>query len=277
MHPGSIPGEASNPSRHFRPRAPSSGRSRNGEPRMTTNWLEQRLRMVNGQLRTSDVTDMSVLAAFLEVPRERFVAPALMNLAYVDQDLPAAGATDGRRLLAPRTLALLLQAAATGLANARSTWAGAPATAPRFSIISALPWSRSNRIGARRSSPARRWRDAPASGSSRATSRRARAGGAVRRHTRQRRFRDDAERVAGPTRRGRSPGRRRCAHEFAARRDHRQSGGRVQRALAVRRQGRCPRGFSAGAGLRVLNSATSGWSLGIPTFTCVISLRSSDG
>lgn len=81
---------------------------------MTTNWLEQRLRMVNGQLRTSDVTDMSVLAAFLEVPRERFVAPALMNLAYVDQDLPAAGATDGRRLLAPRTLARLLQAAATG-------------------------------------------------------------------------------------------------------------------------------------------------------------------
>ena len=81
---------------------------------MTTNWLEQRLRMVNGQLRTSDVTDMSLLAAFVEVPRERFVAPALMNLAYVDQDLPAAGATDGRRLLAPRTLALLLQAAATG-------------------------------------------------------------------------------------------------------------------------------------------------------------------
>ena len=85
---------------------------------MATNGMEpqpavRRLHMVNGQLRTSDVTDLSVLAAFLEVPRERFVAPALAQLAYVDQDLPAAGA-DRRRLLAPRTLALLLQAAAIG-------------------------------------------------------------------------------------------------------------------------------------------------------------------
>jgi protein-L-isoaspartate(D-aspartate) O-methyltransferase len=83
---------------------------------MATNGMEpraaaQRLQMINGQLRTSDVTDLSVLTAFLEVPRERFVAPALAQLAYVDQDLPAAGA-DRRRLLAPRTLALLLQAAA---------------------------------------------------------------------------------------------------------------------------------------------------------------------
>jgi len=91
---------------------------------MATNGLEQRLAlqrlaaqrlyMVNGQLRTSDVTDQSVLAAFLDVPRERFVEPAMMKLAYVDQDLPAGGTTDGRRLLAPRTLALLLQAAAAG-------------------------------------------------------------------------------------------------------------------------------------------------------------------
>jgi protein-L-isoaspartate(D-aspartate) O-methyltransferase len=71
----------------------------------------QRLHMVNGQLRTADVTDLSVLAAFLEVPRERFVAPARTNLAYFDSDPPAAGA-ERRRLLAPRTLALLLQAAA---------------------------------------------------------------------------------------------------------------------------------------------------------------------
>jgi protein-L-isoaspartate(D-aspartate) O-methyltransferase len=82
---------------------------------MAANLLEQgqsaqRSKMVDGQLRTSDVTDMSVLAAFLDVPRERFVTPALLKLAYCDRDLPAAGA-DGRRLLAPRTLALLLQAA----------------------------------------------------------------------------------------------------------------------------------------------------------------------
>jgi protein-L-isoaspartate(D-aspartate) O-methyltransferase len=83
---------------------------------MATNEMDpqaaaRRLQMVNGQLRTSDVTVLSVLSAFLDVPRERFVPPALAQLAYVDQDLPAAG-TDRRRLLAPRTLALLLQAAA---------------------------------------------------------------------------------------------------------------------------------------------------------------------
>jgi protein-L-isoaspartate(D-aspartate) O-methyltransferase len=83
---------------------------------MATNIVEsqpaaRRLQMVNGQLRTSDVTDLSVLSAFLDVPRENFVAPALAQVAYVDQDLPAAGAAS-RRLLAPRTLALLLQAAA---------------------------------------------------------------------------------------------------------------------------------------------------------------------
>jgi protein-L-isoaspartate(D-aspartate) O-methyltransferase len=82
---------------------------------MAPNWLErgpavQRVNMVNGQLKTSEVTDPALLAAFLEVPRERFVAPALSKLAYLDQDQPAAAGA--RRLLAPRTLARLLQAAA---------------------------------------------------------------------------------------------------------------------------------------------------------------------
>lgn len=71
---------------------------------------DRRLNMVNGQLRTTDVTDVAVLAAFLAVPRERFVAPAFAKLAYVDQDAPSAGAAK-RRLLAPRTLARLIQAA----------------------------------------------------------------------------------------------------------------------------------------------------------------------
>jgi protein-L-isoaspartate(D-aspartate) O-methyltransferase len=69
-----------------------------------------RLNMVNGQLRTSDVIDAEVLAAFLAVEREKFVAPAQARLAYVDVDIPATGPS-GRRLLAPRTLGLLLQAA----------------------------------------------------------------------------------------------------------------------------------------------------------------------
>jgi protein-L-isoaspartate(D-aspartate) O-methyltransferase len=65
--------------------------------------------MVNGQLRTGDVVDQEVLAAFLDTPRERFVAPAYASLAYLDRDVPALGAK-ARRLLSPLTLARMLQA-----------------------------------------------------------------------------------------------------------------------------------------------------------------------
>ena len=71
----------------------------------------QRAHMVTGQLRTSDIHEDSLLAAFFDVPRERFVSPSLAGLAYLDQDQAASGPS-GRKLLAPRTLALLLQAAA---------------------------------------------------------------------------------------------------------------------------------------------------------------------
>jgi protein-L-isoaspartate(D-aspartate) O-methyltransferase len=70
----------------------------------------QRLNMVNGQLRTGDVVDQAVLAAFLEAPRERFVSPPFRSLAYLDRDLPSLGARS-RRLLPPLTLARMLQAA----------------------------------------------------------------------------------------------------------------------------------------------------------------------
>jgi protein-L-isoaspartate(D-aspartate) O-methyltransferase len=74
-------------------------------------FIEQRRHMVNGQLRTGGVTDLELLAAFLDTPREAFVAPAQAGLAYLDGDQPALGSS-GRRLLAPLTLARLLQAAA---------------------------------------------------------------------------------------------------------------------------------------------------------------------
>ena len=91
---------------------------------MTTNPSQQeqaarRLHMVNGQLRTTDVDDMTLLAAFLEVPRERFVPPAFAKLAYLDQDQLALGAAE-RRVLAPRTLARLLQAANDRAGRARA-------------------------------------------------------------------------------------------------------------------------------------------------------------
>jgi protein-L-isoaspartate(D-aspartate) O-methyltransferase len=72
--------------------------------------LDRRLHMVNGQLRTGGVGDRAVLAAFLDAPRQRFVAPEYESLAYLDRDLPARGAK-ARRLLAPMTLARMLQAA----------------------------------------------------------------------------------------------------------------------------------------------------------------------
>ena len=64
--------------------------------------------MVDGQVRTADVTDPELLEAMLTVPRERFVPPALSELAYLDKDIPIA---NGRALLKPMVLAKLIQAA----------------------------------------------------------------------------------------------------------------------------------------------------------------------
>jgi protein-L-isoaspartate(D-aspartate) O-methyltransferase len=74
--------------------------------------------MVDGQIRTSDVTDPRLIAAMIEVPREAFVAPNLAALAYADCDLPldggngiAAGGKPSRLLVRPTVLARLVQAA----------------------------------------------------------------------------------------------------------------------------------------------------------------------
>jgi protein-L-isoaspartate(D-aspartate) O-methyltransferase len=70
-----------------------------------------RRQMVDGQVRTYDVTDQSVLAAMLAVPREIFVSGALQKVAYSDLDIPVSGGAGGRRLLKPMVFAKLLQAA----------------------------------------------------------------------------------------------------------------------------------------------------------------------
>lgn len=77
-------------------------------------FAQARRTMVDRQVRTYDVTDRAVLAAFEEVPRERFVPPGREALAYSDQAVPLDGAAggDGRSLLAPMVLARLLQALA---------------------------------------------------------------------------------------------------------------------------------------------------------------------
>jgi protein-L-isoaspartate(D-aspartate) O-methyltransferase len=70
----------------------------------------RRRHMIDGQLRTSGVVDLNVIAAFAEAPREIFVEPAFVSLAYVDREAPALQG-QGRMLLAPTTLARLIQAA----------------------------------------------------------------------------------------------------------------------------------------------------------------------
>ncbi len=73
--------------------------------------------MVDSQVRTSDVTDLRVVAAMLEVPRERFLPVEQADLAYLDFDVPVTAAEPGwpaRRLLKPMVLAKLLQAAEVG-------------------------------------------------------------------------------------------------------------------------------------------------------------------
>ena len=73
-----------------------------------TDFAAARRHMVDGQVRTTDVTDLRVISAMLEVPRERFMPPASVSLAYLDLDVPVGGA---RRLLRPMVLAKLIQAA----------------------------------------------------------------------------------------------------------------------------------------------------------------------
>jgi protein-L-isoaspartate(D-aspartate) O-methyltransferase len=69
-----------------------------------------RVKMVDNQIRTTDVTSHELLRAFLTVARERFVPDARKSLAYIDEDLPLGVA--GRYLMEPSPLAKLLQMAA---------------------------------------------------------------------------------------------------------------------------------------------------------------------
>ena len=79
------------------------------------NFETARTKMVDNQIRTTDVTSHSILTAFLTVPREAFVADRLKPLAYIDSDIEVAPASDGqppRYMMEPSPLAKLLQLAA---------------------------------------------------------------------------------------------------------------------------------------------------------------------
>jgi protein-L-isoaspartate(D-aspartate) O-methyltransferase len=78
--------------------------------------------MVDGQIRTSDVTDIRLLAVMLDIPREVFVPDHLAGLAYLDCNLPVDGgggaggagartpAQAARFLVKPMVQARLIQA-----------------------------------------------------------------------------------------------------------------------------------------------------------------------
>ena len=78
-----------------------------------TDFAAARRMMVDGQVRTADVTDPRLLAAMLELPRERFFPDDKASLAYLDRDVAvSAPGQPVRRLLKPMVLAKLIQAAA---------------------------------------------------------------------------------------------------------------------------------------------------------------------
>ncbi|KQZ27970.1 protein-L-isoaspartate O-methyltransferase [Mesorhizobium sp. Root552] len=79
---------------------------------MSADFTERRVKMMDGQIRTTDVTSAPLIEAFLDVPREIFVDPAVRDLAYIDEDIRiAAGPDSPRFLMEPSPLARLLQLA----------------------------------------------------------------------------------------------------------------------------------------------------------------------
>ncbi|MCB0640967.1 MAG: protein-L-isoaspartate O-methyltransferase [Phaeodactylibacter sp.] len=83
------------------------------EAEFMTDFEAARRVMVDRQLRTRDVTDHAILAAFAAVPREKFVPSGRRNLAYLDDDLPIRGANESgpaRSMIDPVVLARMVQA-----------------------------------------------------------------------------------------------------------------------------------------------------------------------
>lgn len=95
--------------------------------------------MVDGQLRPNKVTDPRIVAAMLDLPRERFLPAGLAARAYADEDVRLPG---GRAMIQPMMIAKLLQmlglrdgdrllvvGAGTGYGAAVAAHAGARVTA----------------------------------------------------------------------------------------------------------------------------------------------------
>ncbi|WP_224543632.1 protein-L-isoaspartate O-methyltransferase family protein [Mesorhizobium sp. CA16] len=81
---------------------------------MNADFSERRVKMVDGQIRTTDVTSAPLIEAMLAVPREAFVGAGQQDLAYIDEDIRISEGANGsgaRYLMEPSPLAKLLQLA----------------------------------------------------------------------------------------------------------------------------------------------------------------------
>ena len=134
---------------------PGRAKRRPGPPMIDSK--QQRINMVESQVRPSDVTDRRIIRAMLEVPREAFVPAALQALAYMDEAVPATEADGGRPGALPAGAAHVRQARAAGRDRAGRRGAGcraAPRATPR-------PCWRASPRPSWRSRSTRRWPRAP--------------------------------------------------------------------------------------------------------------------
>ncbi|KAA6206367.1 MAG: protein-L-isoaspartate O-methyltransferase [Candidatus Tokpelaia sp.] len=84
---------------------------------MNMDFVQLRQKMVDSQIRTVNVTRLSVLSAFLNMPRELFVPQKWRGAAYADGSVMVAAAKAGvpaRYMMPPAALARLIQLADIG-------------------------------------------------------------------------------------------------------------------------------------------------------------------
>lgn len=101
-----------------------------------SDYATARLKMVDGQVRPSDVTDLRILEAMLAVPREAFVPENLKPIAYLDIDIDVGGGAAKRCLIKPVVLAKMLQAA--GIADTDRVLVVGCATGYSAAVVSKL-------------------------------------------------------------------------------------------------------------------------------------------
>jgi protein-L-isoaspartate(D-aspartate) O-methyltransferase len=77
-------------------------------------FAQARLFMIEGQIRTNEITDPGIVSAMKSIPREDFVPASWKTLAYSDHEIPLAEAGQpgaARTMLTPMVLGKLLRAA----------------------------------------------------------------------------------------------------------------------------------------------------------------------